>query len=60
MNADGGGTELRCPPPDFFRPFRALSFFDSSTQGGARYTSLALDYYLSGFQPFEIDRRDMS
>jgi hypothetical protein len=26
-----------------------------ATQGGARFTSLALGYYLSGFQPFQFE-----
>ncbi|SRR6266480_7125843 len=29
--------------------------FDSLTQGGARFTSLALGYHLSGFQPLKFE-----
>ena len=36
-------------------PFQGLGSFDSSTQGGARFTSLALGYHLSGFQPFQVE-----
>jgi hypothetical protein len=36
----------------FCRPFRAWKFIGRLTQGGARFTSLALGYHLSGFQPF--------
>ena len=37
--------------PDFLSPFQGLNLFCSVTQGGARFTSLALGYFLSGFQP---------
>jgi hypothetical protein len=37
-----------------FRPYRACSICCSLTQGGARFTALALGYYLSGFQPFQF------
>jgi hypothetical protein len=32
-----------------------LDPFCPLTQGGARFTSLALGYYLSGFQPFQFE-----
>jgi hypothetical protein len=36
----------------FLPPFQGLISFELITQGGTRFTSLALGYYLSGFQPF--------
>jgi len=39
----------------FFRPFRGLKSFCSLTQGGTRFTSLALGYYPSSFQPFQFE-----
>jgi hypothetical protein len=35
----------------FLPPFQGLISFGLITQGGARFTSLAPGYYLSGFQP---------
>ncbi len=34
------------------RPLQGLNSFGSFTEGGARFTSLALGCFLSGFQPF--------
>ena len=34
-------------------PLTHFEFIFPVTQGGARFTSLALGYYLSGFQPFK-------
>jgi len=39
----------------FLPPLQGLNSFCSLTQGGARSTSLALGYYLSGFQPFQFE-----
>ena len=39
----------------FLSPLQGLNSFCSLTQGGARFTSLALGYYLSGFQPFHFE-----
>ena len=36
-------------------PFQGFHSFCSLTQGGARFTSLALGYHLSGFQPFQVE-----
>src|SRR5947207_15980216 len=36
-------------------PLQGLNSFCSLTQGGARFTSLALGYHLSGFQPFQVE-----
>ena len=36
----------------FLPPFQGLISFGLITRGGARFTSLAPGYYLSGFQPF--------
>ena len=37
---------------EFLSPFQGLNAYSFTTQGGARFTSLALGYHLSGFQPF--------
>src|SRR5439155_13505815 len=39
----------------FLSPLQGLKSFCSLTQGGARFTSLALGYYLPGFQPFQSE-----
>ena len=39
----------------FLSPLQGLNSFCSLTQGGARFTSLALGYHLSGFQPFQVE-----
>jgi len=36
-------------------PFQGLRTSGRLTQGGARFTSLALGYFLSGFQPFQFE-----
>lgn len=36
-------------------PLQGLSSFYLLTQGGARFTPLALGYFLSGFQPFQFE-----
>jgi len=38
----------------FLSPFQGFDSFCSLTQGGARFISLALGYYLPGFQPFQF------
>src|SRR5439155_17327924 len=39
----------------FLSPLQGFRAFCSLTQGGARFTSLALGYHLSGFQPFQFE-----
>jgi hypothetical protein len=51
--------DLKSPTPSLpilFRPVQGLSSFWFVTQGGARFTSLALGYYLSGLRSLRLSR----
>jgi hypothetical protein len=43
--------------PELLSPLQGLNSFCWLTQGGARFTSLALGYYLSGLRPFQFEPR---